>query len=259
MTVKRHQGEKTDPVEWYTTDVISAPHGMFCCSGGGSASPFTGLNLSFAVGDVPDRVRENRRQLKKWLGLEHLVSAGQVHGDQLVIVEDISRDRELRGFDGLITSQPGVGLLIQQADCQAVLLHDPVRKVVAAVHSGWRGSRRNITGRAVGEMEQHYGVDPADLRAVISPSLGPCCAEFTNYRLELPQSFHPQQVKPCYFDFWAITRSQLTAAGLLEKNIETVGICTACSKDFFSYRRAVKSADGITGRNGSVIALGTCP
>jgi len=255
MNVKRYQGSAPDALEWYSTDCISAVHGMFTRSGGVSVSPFAGFNLSFAVGDVPDAVRENRQQLKKCLGLEYLVSAGQVHGDRLAVVEDIGQDTELTGYDGLITSQPGVGLLIQQADCQAVLIHDPVEKVVAAVHSGWRGSTLNISGKTVTVMEKNFGVNPADLRVVISPSLGPCCAEFSNYRLELPRLFHTWQVKPCYFDFWAITRSQLTAAGVMEKNIVTAAICTECSKDFFSYRRAVKRGNGITGRNGSVIAL----
>jgi YfiH family protein len=228
---------------------------MFASSGGASRSPFAGLNLSFGVGDDSDAVTLNRQQVKKHFDLQYLVSARQVHGKRIIIAEDIKQDTEFADCDAIISSQPGIGLLIQQADCQAVLLHDPVQNIIAAVHSGWRGSVLNITGKTVAAMLNHYNTNAADLRAVISPSLGPCCAEFINYRQELPESFHDRQVRPGYFDFPAITRSQLTDAGLVRKNIETAGICTKCSRDFFSYRRAVREGNGITGRNGSVISL----
>jgi len=256
MSILQHKDQAPDGVQWYSTDLLVIPHAMFCRSGGVSGHPFASLNLSFAVGDALDAVKTNRRQLKQSLGLEYLVSANQVHGDQVTIVEDIRQDTEVTHCDGLITSQPGVGLLIQQADCQAVLLHDPTQGgVIAAVHNGWRGSTLNITGKTVAAMQNLYRVKPADLKAVISPSLGPCCAQFTNYRQELPESFHSWQVQPDYFDFWAITSSQLVEAGLSKNNIETTGICTMCSHDFFSFRRAVRQGDGTTGRNGSVIAL----
>jgi YfiH family protein len=255
MIVQQQINRPQGPVSWHRSDILTVPHGMFTRLGGVASPPFASLNLSFGVGDSPERVFENRRLIKQCLGLEYLVSANQVHGDQVIIAEDILQDIEFTGFDSLITSQRGVGLLIQQADCQAVLLHDSVQQVIAAVHSGWRGSTLDITGRTVSMMEKQYGVQPADLRAVISPSLGPCCAQFTNYRLELPKSFHSMQVKPGYFDFWEITRNQLIEAGLCGENIETAEICTMCSSDFFSYRRAVQQRNGITGRNGSVISL----
>lgn len=255
MILQQQNSMAPDAVRWYSTDLLSAPHAMFCRSGGISPPPFASLNVSFGVGDDSNAVKTNRQQLKQCLGIKYLVSAGQVHGDQVVLAKDILQDTEFKRSDGLITSQPDVGLLIQQADCQAVLLHDPQREVIAAVHSGWRGSTLNIIGKTVAAMQEHYEVNPADLRAVISPSLGPCCAQFTNYQLELPESFRAWQIKPCYFDFWAISRNQLTEAGLNNGYIETTGICTMCSRDFFSYRRAVLQGDGTTGRNGSVISL----
>lgn len=242
-------------MRWYRSDLLSIPHAMLCSCGGVSSNSFATLNLSFGVGDDSDGVKINRQRLKQCLGIHYLVSAVQVHGDQVVIAEDIKQDTEVAEADGLITSEPGVGLLIQQADCQAVLLHDPAQGVIGAVHNGWRGSTLNIIAKTVATMYDYYGVNPDNLKAVISPSLGPCCAEFINYRQELPKSFHARQVTPCHFDFWAISRDQLTEAGLKDTNIETAGICTVCNKDFFSYRRAVRQGSGVTGRNGSVIAL----
>lgn len=244
-----------ESMSWYSSDLLSIPHGMLCKSGGVSSNSFASLNLSFGVGDDWDNVKINRQRLKQCMGIHSLVSVVQVHGDQVVIAEDIKQDTLFEEADSLITNEPGVGLLIQQADCQAVLLHDPAKGVIGAVHNGWRGSTLNIIVKTVVAMHDYYGVTPDNLKAVISPSLGPCCAEFINFQQELPKSFHSRQVSPCHFDFWAISRDQLTEAGLKDTNIETAEICTVCNRDFFSYRRAVRYGNGVTGRNGSVIAL----
>jgi YfiH family protein len=243
-----------------TSPLITVPHAMFSRQGGISASPFTGLNLSFSVGDDPAAVSQNREKVKRQLDVQYLASAVQVHGDQVTVVEGLTSDQEYKESDALITGQKGVGLLIQQADCQAVLLHDPQRKVIAAVHNGWKGSVANIIAKTVRAMQENFSTSPEDLRAVISPSLGPCCAEFVHYAKELPLPFHRWQEKENYFDFWAISRWQLREAGVRDENIEAMGICTVCNEDFFSYRRANKTADlrgkpGVTGRNGSVIAM----
>jgi YfiH family protein len=255
MIFQLQKNPAADSMRWYRSDLLSIPHAMLCRCGGVSSNFFATLNLSFGVGDDSDSVLINRQRLKRCLGIHYLVSAVQVHGDQVVIAENIKKDTEVAEADGLITSELGVGLLIQQADCQAVLLHDPVQRVIGAVHNGWRGSTLNIIAKTVAAMHDYYGVNPNNLKAVISPSLGPCCAEFINFQQELPKSFHARQVTPCHFDFWAISRDQLTEAGLKDTNIETAGICTVCNKDFFSYRRTVRQGSGVTGRNGSVIAL----
>jgi copper oxidase (laccase) domain-containing protein len=104
-------------------------------------------------------------------------------------------------------------------------------------------------------MTEQYGSNPADLLAAISPSLGPCCAEFINYKKELPEVFYTFMLSGDHFDFWQISRYQLCCAGLVESHIRTVGICTCCSPDYFSYRRASRTDGGVTGRNCSVIML----
>jgi len=219
--------------------------------GGVSPAPYDSLNLSFGVGDTDEKVLENRQRLKAALGIPVLASARQVHGDAVWVIDaPLDQDTELAGYDALVTNQPGVALLVQQADCQAVLLHDPVRQVVAAIHAGWRGSVANIIGKTIRTMHEQFGTAPADLMAGISPSLGPCCAEFVNYRNELPESFHGYQVAPNHFDFWAISRDQLREAGVLSTHIELAGICTKCSPDHFSFRR-----ERVTGRFGSLIML----
>ena len=240
---------------WLRSTLLAPlPHGMFSRSGGVSEPPLASLNLSYGVGDSPENVLANRQQLKQCLGIEQLVSAVQVHGKRVLNVEDIRQDIEYEGADALVTRQRGVGLLIQQADCQAVLLHDPVQGVIGAVHNGWKGSVLNIIAATVRLMHEGYGCCPEDIRAVISPSLGPCCAEFLNWQTELPVSMHQHQVRKNFFDFWEISREQLLEAGLWAAQIETVGCCTVCNQDYFSFRRATQKQRP-TGRGGSVIAL----
>ncbi len=224
--------------------------------GGYGQPPFDSLNVSYGVEDRPDIVTLNREQVKKRAGLKALLSASQVHGCGLVSFDGRSKtDVEVEGRDGLLTSLRNCGLMIQQADCQAILLYDSVNHVAAAAHCGWRGSVDGIIGKTVAEMKVRYRSQPQDLAALISPSLGPCCAEFVNYHSELPESFYGYDVGNSHFDFWAISRHQLEEAGLSDEKIHCMGICTCCNPDYFSYRRSGKKNKSTTGRNCSVIVL----
>lgn len=234
---------------------LGTPHAILNREGGCSAPPFASLNLSYGVGDLPHRVAANRQRIKQTLAAEILLSAAQVHGDQVFCAKEMEEDTEVQGYDALMTDQPGVCLLIQQADCQAILLHDPVRKAVAAIHCGWRGNVRNIIATVVARMRREYRSEPTTLRALISPSLGPCCAEFKNFHSEFPPAMHRFQVQPSYFDLWRLSAAQLTDSGVLAAHIETMGICTACSPEYFSYRRSNREGLPATGRNGSLIML----
>lgn len=231
-------------------------YGMFDRHGGVSRGVYGSLNVGEQVGDLPQAVQENRERVRTALSVAHILSAKQVHDTGIYcLTEPLTDNREVDGFDALITDRPGVGLMIQQADCQAVLLFDPVRQVIAAVHCGWRGSVQGILPQVLQVMTENYATVPTDLLAVISPSLGPCCAEFVNYRRELPPEFEQFMVRKNYFDFWRISRYQLIRAGMSDERIETANMCTCCSDDYFSYRRASRLHNGLTGRNCSVIAL----
>jgi copper oxidase (laccase) domain-containing protein len=122
--------------------------------------------------------------------------------------------------------------------------------VVANVHSGWRGSLKNIIGRTVNIMGT-LGVRPPDIIAGISPSLGPCCAEFMNYKQEIPKKFWVYKDGDDHFDFWSLSRDQLGNAGVLPENVCLSKMCTKCCTDlFYSYR-----GEKTTGRFAAVIGL----
>lgn len=231
-------------------------HHFFDRYGGVSRGDFTALNVSHGVGDDHDCVEENRCRVRKRMGDGRLISARQIHDNKIFDVNnDLPGDLEVDGFDALVTSRKNTILLIQQADCQAVLLHDPVEQVIAAIHCGWRGSVVGIIGKTVTVMQERYLSTPSNIKAFIGPALGPCCAEFIHFKEELPEAFYSHQVKSAYFDFWEISRQQLVQAGLDSGNVEISGVCTSCSDDYFSYRRACRSGDGKTGRHCSAICL----
>jgi hypothetical protein len=247
----------TNGLDFYQVPLLAqetgVAHGIFTRRGGVSSGPYVSLNLSFSVGDQPEYVRENRRRVQAALGLNRLVSVQQVHGlaDVVVGAQPASEEAGLPEADILITAAVGIGLLIKQADCQAVLLYDPAQRVAANVHVGWRGQVANALGQAVARLRQVAGSRPESLLAVVGPGLGPCCAEFRNFREEWPEVYWRYQVRPAYFDLWGLSRDQLLAAGLRPEQISVAGLCTRCRpEDFFSYRR-----DGVTGRQGTVIAL----
>lgn len=224
--------------------------------GGVSRGPYNSLNLGYGVDDNPCSVGANRERLKILGPFSHLLSARQVHGDNIFVAKgSFKADHEVDGYDALLTEATGIGLMIQQADCQAVTLYDPDHPAIAAIHCGWKGSVLNILGKTVQAMKTHYHSSPSMLQAYISPSLGPCCAEFIHHARELPSSFLAFQEQKNYFDFWKISRMQLRQAGLDAENIVTAGVCTSCSEDHFSYRRACRQGDCRTGRCATVIGL----
>ncbi|MCK5339517.1 MAG: peptidoglycan editing factor PgeF [Desulfobulbaceae bacterium] len=242
---------KADHAVFPELESTKSVHGIFSRHGGKSADLWRSLNVSYAVGDSQETVDENRQRIKSALGISRLVSAGQVHGDQVLAIEEKPAvDIEKEGYDALITNVSGIGLMVQQADCQAVLLFDESRSVAGVIHAGWRGSVANIIDKTIAEIDRRFDIRPKNLLAAVSPSLGPCCAEFINFRDELPTEFHAYQPQAAHFNFWEISRGQLTDAGVRDENITLSGVCTVCNHEYYSYRR-----EGITGRFASVVGL----
>ncbi|MBX5467610.1 MAG: peptidoglycan editing factor PgeF [Firmicutes bacterium] len=235
-----------DPVlRWAIDPRIAA--GVSTRRGGVSTSPYASLNWSYAVGDDPERVAENRRRALGALGLNpaQLAVAGQVHGAALARVgASEAGGRPVPGVDGLYTSEAGTAVAVAVADCVPVLLAAPDHGWVAAVHAGWRGTAQGIARRAV-EALVAEGVPASAIWAAIGPSIGPCCYEvdapvweamtaaFGSDRMLVPN-------RPGHWrlDLWLANQMALEAAGILPGHIELLGWCTACHPEwFFSYRR----------------------
>ena len=227
-------------------DVAGVVAGFSTRHGGASAAPFASLNLGLSTGDDDARVRLNRRQLFEAAGLPpgRLVIAGQVHGDRVLTA---TVPGLFPGYDALVTDRPGLVLCITAADCAVVLLADAEARVVAAAHSGWRGTVARIAEKTITAMAG-LGAEASRLRAYISP-----CISMERFEVgpevaaQFDESFvHtlPGEPKP-RVDLKAAIAAQLAEAGVPARNVEVSGHCTFAETDmFFSYR----AENGQTGR-----------
>ena len=239
------------------------------------------LNLGFTDWDTRENVQENRRRFQTAAGAPDfpLVTLKQFHSDVIHLFDSPSTD-PCRG-DASITNRPNLLLAIQTADCVPILLVDPKKRAIAAIHAGWRGTLARIAAKTIGKMQMHFGTKPSDLLAAIGPSIGPCCYEvgtevatqffsqfpdapsyFDEFRtgdepnpiqwLNMMPPGHQPPPKCVLLDLRKANRSQLLAAGLRHQNIHTIDLCTACRPDLlFSYRKQGPAS----GRLMSVIAL----
>jgi hypothetical protein len=148
-------------------------HGVFTRQGGVSRGPYRSLNVSLAVGDLPQQVEENRRRVQQALRVERLISATQVHGVKEAVITGghVVPPGEIPEADILITAQPGLGLVIKQADCQAVMFYDPEHRVVAHAHCGWRGQIAGILSETVARLAFSFGSRPGVVEIPGTPEL----------------------------------------------------------------------------------------
>jgi YfiH family protein len=126
--------------------------------------------------------------------------------------------------------------MLRYADCTPVLIADPKKHVVAAVHAGWRGSAVRAAGAAVGALSETFGSRPADLLAGIGPAIGSCCYTVGQ---DVVAAFEdrPALISDSKLDLWEANRQALIEAGVPDDQIEVAGICTQCQADrFFSHR-----------------------
>lgn len=152
--------------------------------GGVSTGTFASLNLGMHRGDDPARVRENYAILGSSVGFtpEQTVFTKQQHTNIIRVVTEENCGEGLLTpvpavCDGLITDRPGVALVTFSADCTPILLYDPIRRAIGAVHAGWRGTAQGIASAAVDAMVREFGCHRENIRAAIGPSIGRCCFE----------------------------------------------------------------------------------
>ena len=220
--------------------------------GGVSEGIYSTMNFRFGIGDSDDNVRENYRRVFEALGIPEgsEVFTKQTHTTNVRVAtaEDkgtgIGREVPYEDIDGLVTDVPGLALTIFTSDCVPVYLYDPVRKAIGVCHAGWRGTVGGISAKTAELMKETYGCAPADIRAVIGPSIGPECFEVgEEVAEEFSKAFGESVVlrtgdccKP-HVDLWRANVLSLMSAGLAKEHISVCGLCTMCHPDIvFSHR-----------------------
>ncbi len=174
----------------------------------------------------------------------------QEHSNNFVLADRAwSGDRP--EADAVLTDRPGVLVGVRTADCLPVLLMDPVRRAVAAVHAGWRGVASGVLPNALRGMEHAYGSRPAGIEAAIGPGIGVCCFEVGD---EVAAQFDGEyvdrrRIRP-HVDLLAALREQLSAAGV--DRVTACSDCTSCDLGKYYSHRAER---GRTGRMLAVVGL----
>lgn len=281
-------------------------HGFSTRAGGASKGACRGLNLGFIESDKWKIVEQNRLDFFAAVGAKFcaLAELKQTHSTQIFRVvrgdsaktrfipagsdAPLSSKRTPPSGDAMVTDQAGILLAVRTADCHPILLVDSRRRVIAAVHAGWRGTLARIAEKTVGVMRATFGSKPRDFTAAIGPGIQSCCyavgeevvanfhgrfdrserffkpvpvdaeaaalaAKYPNIFLSpFPPGHAPIAPAAAHLDLAAALREQLLEAGLTPSKIHSSDLCTACRADlFFSHRKEGSR----TGRMMAVIGI----
>ena len=282
-----------DGIEWLESPPLASipwlVHAFSTRIAAGNGAKHRDFNLGMPEGPTARALQANREKFTRAIGAADFEVAAirQIHSDKVFEVGATEDGRLTFGApgalqptampdasqgDGLVTQRPGVLLSVRTADCMPILLADVEKRVVAAVHAGWRGALGRIAEKTVGEMRRVFGSQPEDILAAIGPSIGLCCYQvgpevvdafsgaFVNadafierptaladapseppspsFLSRFPPGHAPGPESAFKLDLAAVARHQLEAAGVRPKNILISGACTSCQNErFFSYRK----------------------
>ena len=205
--------------------------------GPGAESPYY-FNLSYSVGDEKEAVDKNRKIFFEEIGLstETVSYQKQIHADH---IREVNKSGNCGESDALITSTKNLGLAISSADCPAIFIYDPVKKVIAAIHSGWRGTEKKILQKTIIKMKNEFKSNASDMVCYISPSISQ-----VNYEVgkEVAEKFDPDFVmvkdNKFFLDVADANYKMLINEGVKKTNIQVSNLCSfEYEKVLHSYRR----------------------
>lgn len=246
-----------------------AEHGITTRKGGVSKGIYAELNLSYTRGDDRGAVDENFRRttVSFHAETEDFVLTDQTHTVNVRKVtrddrgKGITKERDYRDTDGLITNETGIVLAAFFADCVPLLFADPVQCAVGVSHSGWRGTLARMGRETVYAMKEAYGSRPQDIICAIGPSICQSCYEVSEDVAELFMEEFPEMGnRLCapslpgkyQLDLWKANEIVLKEAGILDEHLAVTNICTCCNpKLLFSHR----ASQGKRGNFGAFIRL----
>ena len=218
---------------------------------GVSRPPYNSLNLGMNTQDQQANVEGNRSLLTRAFGInqEALVTPRQVHGSDILVInepnEDFSHFLSVEG-DAVITNQSNVMIGVCVADCAPILICDPIHKVIAVVHAGWKGTAAKLVSKVVDGMQSEFDSDPTQLYAAVGPCIQKCCYEvdepvrqaFQKGGISWDSCAEVKSPGKWQLDLGVANRELLLQAGLPLAAIQISEQCVCChSEQFFSYRR----------------------
>jgi len=217
--------------------------------GGFSKPPYDSMNLGLHSGDNIKDVQANRDIFFKQIQIppERMVFPAQIHSAN---VFHVTSPGIVPDCDALITSEKELYLTIQTADCFPVFLYEPQVEAVGIVHSGWRGTSKNIVGRTINLMVEKFECTPVNTVAAIGAGVQQACYQVDDTTATKFDSKYLLDDGPGHFklDVQARIVDQLQESGVLVENVEIDPTCTHCATDlYYSYRRDGKSSGRMMG------------
>lgn len=230
--------------------------------GGVSENMYSSMNMSFSNGDEYSSVLENYKRICNIIDVDinKVTLSRQTHTKNVRIITEndigkgLSKERDYDDVDGLITNINGVCLVTHYADCTPLLFCDPIKKVVATSHAGWRGTASEIGKATVEKMVDAFGCDPKNIIAAIGPSICKNCYEVDSPvydpissidYLNKDKIFKSKGNGKYMFDLWETNRQILINAGIRPENIDVTDLCTNCNPDVFHSHRFTGGKRGI--------------
>lgn len=235
------------------TDMVK--HGFSTRLGGVSTGIYASMNLGQSRGDDPEKVQRNYRIIADTIGVstEWMVCSDQTHTTNVKVVtkEDAGKGllhpKDYQDIDGLITNVPGLCLVTYYADCVPLLFLDPVQKVIASSHSGWRGTVGHMGEITIQKMQSEFGCRPEHILAAIGPSICQDCYEVSEDVIQQFQQAFPENIwADLYYrkengkyqlNLWKANEWILLNSGILPEHLAVTNLCTCCNSDLlFSHR-----------------------
>ncbi len=213
------------------------------------------LNFGTNCNDSEEAILKNYADvLQLWnLTPNQAVKSKQTHSDITLTVdqsyggEGILKEQRYPEADGLITKEKDLAILIFFADCVPILIGDKKQKICAAVHSGWKGTYKNIVGKAVEQLILEHNSKPEDLLCAIGPSIGPCHFEVSSDLYNEMTAVYGEDTgiktnEKYYLDLKKTVKKQLMACKIPDQNIAVSPLCTVCEESLYSFRREGEAA-----------------
>lgn len=206
---------------------------------GSDRKPPFHFNMSVSVGDENDLVINNRNEFFKTLGLNYHKDAAyqkQIHSD---IIKEVTSCGQQGESDSIITDKPGIALVASSADCPAIFIYDKNKKVIAAVHSGWRGTEQKILDKTIDTFFKKYNSAPNDLYFYMSPAIS---KKYYEVGEDVASKFHSKYSIPkngkFMLDLKSANYDMIINKGIPALQIESSELCSyECSQFLHSYRR----------------------
>jgi len=215
-----------------------------------SKSPF-GFNLSLTVGDDNQRVQMDRQRFFQSLTLSNRVATQhQVHGDKIIFVDKPGDQGE---SDAMITDKLNLGLAINTADCASIFLYEPKRKIIAGVHSGWRGTSLKILEKTMLMLEEDCKADPKEIIVYLGPSISQ-----KNYEVgeEVARNFDEKYLLPDGEKFLLdVAKINYDILRKFEVRKENIQLSTLCSYEWNSLFHSFRRDGKCSGRTLGVLAM----